>query len=253
MKEFIIIEDEPIAARRLKNLILQIDEEYHFVVHLESVEDAVNWFKTNTFQGLICMDIHLADGTCFDILNQIDIQSPVIFTTAYEDYMVRSFEILAIAYLLKPLKKEELEKALLKYEKLEPQLWGNQYKELQENVIKQAPVFLKRLLIKIGNGIKVISIAEVSYFFTQNKSVYAALLSGKNYPIDYNLDEIESLLAPNQFFRVNRQFMVSVNAVLQMFVYTKSRLKLMLQPAIEAEVIVSYEKVAAFKKWLMEN
>lgn len=253
MKQFIIIEDEPIAARRLKKLILEIGTDYEFITHLESVEDAVNWFKNNRFNGLICMDIHLADGTCFDILSQVEIQSPVIFTTAYEDYMVRSFEILAIAYLLKPIKKEELEKALLKYEKLEPQLWSNQYKELQENIIKQEPVFLKRLLIKIGNSIKVISISEVSYFFTQNKMVYAALLSGKNYPVDYNLDEIESLLAHNQFFRVNRQFMVSVNSVTQMFVYSKSRLKLALSPVTEEEVIVSYEKVAAFKKWLMEN
>lgn len=253
MKQFIIIEDEPIAARRLKNLILEIDPAYEFIAHLESVEDAVDWFTSHTFNGLICMDIHLADGTCFDILSKIEIQSPVIFTTAYEDYLIRSFEILAIAYLLKPIKKEELAKAMLKYEKLEPHLWGNQYKELEANILKQAPVFLKRLLIKIGNGIKVIAISEVSYFFTQNKMVYACIQSGRSYPVDYNLDEIETLLSPTLFFRVNRQFIVSTTSVTQMFMYSKSRLKLLLSPAIETEVIVSYEKTAAFKKWLMES
>ncbi len=253
MKQYIIIEDEPVAARRLKNMITEIEPESEMLAHLESVEEAVQWFSNNSFAGLICMDVHLADGTCFDILKQIEINAPVIFTTAFEAYIVQAFEANAIAYLLKPIKREELEKAILKYEKIEQHSWGAEYKELTDNVLKQEQVFIKRLLIKIGNAIRIVPVSEVAYFFTQNKMVYVCLLSGKNYPIDFNLDEMERQLSPLHFFRINRQFIVSAGAVSQMFMYTKSRLKLYLTPTTESEVIVSYERTAAFKKWLTEN
>ncbi|MBX7243147.1 MAG: LytTR family DNA-binding domain-containing protein [Bacteroidia bacterium] len=253
MKQYIIIEDEPVAARRLKNMISEIEPESEMLVHLESVEEAVHWFQKNPFSGLICMDVNLADGTCFDILKQVEISAPVIFTTAFEAYIIQAFEANAIAYLLKPIKREELEKAIMKYEKMEHHNWGTEYKELTDSLLKQEQVYIKRLLIKIGNAIRIIPVSEVAYFFTQNKIVYACLLSGKNYPVGFNLDEMERQLSPADFFRINRQFIVSAASVTQIFMYTKSRLKLFLSPASETEVIVSYERTAAFKKWLTEN
>jgi two-component system LytT family response regulator len=244
----VIIEDEAAASRRLKKMILELNPETQIVYESDSVESSVKWFAGHPAPDLIFMDIQLADGTCFDILRQTEITAPVIFITAYDEYAIRAFEVNAIAYLLKPVKQEDLQKAINKWKKLKSPA-APDYQKLLESIPHRGE-FQKRLLIKIGQSIRAVEVTDVAYFFTQDKIVTLVTAENRRYPTDYTLDELEQLLDPKQFYRINRQFIINSTAIREMYVISKSRVKLILNPPIEMDTAVSAERSPNFKKWL---
>jgi two-component system LytT family response regulator len=244
----VIIEDEAAAARRLKKMILQLSPEAQIVHEADSVEGAIQWFRKHPAPDLIFMDIQLADGTCFDIFKQVEITAPVIFTTAYDEYAIRAFEANAVAYILKPVKEDELDKAMKKWKRLKGQAPPD-YRQLLES-LPVSGTFQKRLLIKIGQSIRAVEVTDIAYFFTHDKIVTLVTFENRKYPTDYTLDELEEILDPKQFYRINRQFIINNSAIREMYVISKSRVKLILHPPSDMDTAVSAERSAMFKKWL---
>lgn len=251
--KILIIEDEIAAARRLSKMIAASLKDAEIEDVLDSVKSAVNRFKEQSHPDLVFMDIHLADGNCFEIFERAEINCPIIFTTAYDTYAVRAFEVNAIAYLMKPVKAEDLEAALKKYDKLKSGTSSFNYQRLLETMHAEGGGYQKRLLLKIGQTIRAIEVNDIAYFYTHDKIVTIITSENRKYPADYTLDQLEKMLDPKLFFRINRQFIVSSKAIREMYVISKSRVKMMLHPPIDAETAVSSERVANFKKWLTEE
>jgi two-component system response regulator LytT len=250
----LIIEDETAAARRLKKMISESSKETEIIDVLDSVDGSVKWFKNHPQPDLVFMDVHLADGNCFEIFRNVEINSPVIFTTAYDEYAVRAFEVNAIAYLMKPVKAADLDAAFRKHQKLKSASSpAFDYQKLVESLQTDNSGYQKRLLLKIGQTIRAVEITDVSYFYTHDKIVTIVTAENRKYPADYTLDQLEKMLDPKLFFRINRQFIVSSKAIREMYVISKSRVKINLHPPIDAETAVSSERVSNFKKWLTEE
>lgn len=248
----LIIEDEPAAAKRLQRMLAKLDPSIQVLDILTSVENAVQWLKANVEPELIFMDIQLEDGQSFEILEEIDIASPVIFTTAYDQFAIQAFRYNSIDYLLKPYKEEELQKSYLKYKSLFRQnpAQDSDYNKLLAYIQKEKTPTQERLLVQIGTQLHSVSLKDVAYFYTQLKSVYLITFDGKKYPIDQKLDHLEKILDHVKFFRINRQFIIHINAIDKMFAYSKSRVKLILSPQSDQEIIVSTIRSPEFKKWL---
>ena len=247
----IIIEDEEPAAERLKKLIAQEDASIQIEEVIVSIRSAVSYLKKNT-PDLIFLDINLADGESFEIFRQVEVNSPVIFTTAYDQFALQAFKLNSIDYLLKPVKKEELSSALKKYRKLhesknEPAV---DYSKLAEILSKEKNNYKKRLLIRYGDLFKTVEIKDAAYFYSENKISYVCTKDNAQYALDNTLDELEKLLEPKEFFRINRQFIVCVDCIDKMLAVSKSRVKLSLKPPSAHETIVSTERSPEFKKWL---
>ena len=239
----LLIEDEHLAAQRLAKLLKELQPEATILDTLDSVESAVNYLMDSNLAQLIFMDIQLADGTSFEIFEHVTPTCPVIFTTAYDEFAIQALRLGAVDYLLKPIKKEDLQAALTRVKQRNvPTILPNEIKDKYPS---------QRFMIKIGNQVKVIDYQEVNYFFSEEKITFAVLTSGKRYPINQPLDKLEMTLS-NDFFRANRQIIVKKTAVAHIHTYTKSRLKLTLSPTFNEEVIVSTEKAGSFKKWLVE-
>lgn len=244
----LIIEDEDAAARRLQKLVKEIIPEAVMEDPLDSVEMVLNWMAKNEMPDLIFMDIHLADGSSFEVFNHVEVEKPVIFTTAYDQYAIQAFKVNAIDYLLKPIKRPELEQAIEKYRK-----WsgGAQVDYAQLARALQGEQFNRRFLIRIGQSIRVVEMKEAAYFYTESKITFVVTREGKRYPLDYSLEKLEEMADPQSFFRINRQFIVNIDAIREMYAYSKSRVKVELKPECELETIVSTERSPHFKKWLV--
>jgi two-component system LytT family response regulator len=244
----LIIEDESAAARRLEKMIAELRPDIQVLQQLDSVESTVQWLKEHPAPDLMLMDIQLADGISFEIFEQVEVRCPVIFTTAYDEHALQAFKVNAVDYLLKPIKVVEIKKALDKFEQnYQQHNWSQLLKDLQHR-----HNYLRRLLVRLGNSMKVVDMSETAYFYTRDKITFLVIKgSGKRYPVDYPLEKLESLLDPEQFYRVNRQAIVSLGAIREMHPYSKSRVKVLLDPAADLEIIVSSEKAADFKKWLL--
>ncbi|TAE57899.1 MAG: DNA-binding response regulator, partial [Bacteroidetes bacterium] len=199
----------------------------------------------------LLLDIHLADGSSFEIFRETEITCPVIFTTAYDQYAIQAFKVNSIDYLLKPIKKEELLAALQKYHQMQEKKEGSMidFRKIFEALPRQRE-YQKRVLIRFGQHIKAIEIAQAAYFFLESKITLMRTHDGKDYPLDYNLEEMQEMLDPGQFFRINRKYIVNISAIDQMFAYSKSRVKLLLKPPCQEETIVSAERAADFREWL---
>jgi len=243
----LIIEDEPAAARRLAKIIHEIDQGIEIVDPLDSIEASLLWFENHPLPDLIFMDIHLADGSSFEIFNHIQIVKPVIFTTAFDQYALQAFKVNAIDYLLKPIKKTELEQALAKY-----RAWAKppdfDYVALANAV--QRDEYNKRFIIRFGQNIKVVEFRDAAYFYTEDKITFLITKEGKRYPIEQSLEKLEEMADPRTFFRINRQFIVNIEAIKDMYAYSKSRVRLTLVPPCDKETVVSTERSPVFKKWL---
>ena len=249
----LLIEDEQRAAQRLEKLIMEIIPSAQILECLDSVEAVTEWFSSQQeTPDVLFMDIHLADGSAFEIFNNTEIHQPVIFTTAYDQYAIEAFKVNAIDYLLKPIKKEELRQALDRYSSTHQASaksaidYSEFAKYLQNNHTKK----LKRFLIRIGQTLKTVDLRDVAYFYTENKITFVMSNEGKRYPIDYTLETLENELDKEQYFRVNRQYIVQVSAITKMVAVSKSRVKLFLEPCGH-ETIVSTERSGKFKKWLV--
>jgi DNA-binding LytR/AlgR family response regulator len=247
----IIIEDEKPAARRLSRMLSGLNIEVRTMLH--SVEESINWFQDNKHPDLIFLDIQLSDGLSFEIFEEIEVKSAIIFTTAYDEYALKAFKLNSIDYLLKPLDEDELKVAVDKFKE-------NQIKQsdVQVNIddIRKLlinPVdrkFKKRFTIKVGQHIKIIHVDEIECFYSENKSTYIHTNANRNYLIDHSLEHWQEQLNPEHFFRVNRTFIVHINAIKDIISYTNSRLKIMLHTYTETEIIVSRERVKEFKNWI---
>ena len=251
MIKILIIEDEEPAAERLAKMLLDIDPNIIVVGNTVSVKSSVKWFKENPIPDLILMDINLSDGHSFDIFKEVEISAPIIFITAYDQYAIDAFKLNSIDYILKPIKKDELRNALDKFKRM-----GNiqvQHMTSLLNTIKsnQDKEFQKRIVIRYGDTIKMIEIADIAYFYTEEKINFLCTNGDTRMPIDQNLDELEEILDPKIYFRINRQFIINISAIEKMLTWSKSRVKIILKPASEHETIVSTERSSHFKDWLI--
>lgn len=248
----LIIEDENAAARRLEKLLGELAPEAVVLDRLDSVEAAVLWLQNNPQPDLMLLDIHLADGSSFEIFDHVTVTCPVIFTTAYDEYALRAFKVNAVDYLLKPIKPNEMAAALEKLKRLSHTATPD-YAPLLDMLRKQeGSRYLRRMLIRFSNSIKLVDMSDAAYFYTKDKITFLVSRStGKRFPVDYPLDKLESLLDPSVFFRINRQFIINVAAIKEMHPYSKSRVKVVLEPGTDQDTIVSTERSAEFKKWLV--
>ncbi len=247
----VIVEDEAIASRRLRQLIGELAPELKIVSEITSVESGLRWFQENPLPDLIFLDIQLNDGYGFDILDELTEHPPIIFTTAYNEYAIRGFKYNGLDYLLKPIAREDLEKALNKFRKSKKiQTDTANSEKLQDLKIFLQKEYKLRFMVKVGNQFKAFSIGEIAYFKSYDGMIFLHTYQGQKYPIEYSLDQLEEILNPVDFFRINRKYMVSVKAVVEIHTYFNSRLLLRLEPKEEGQVIVSRERTTNFKKWL---
>ncbi|MEO1487570.1 MAG: LytTR family DNA-binding domain-containing protein [Bacteroidota bacterium] len=245
----IIVEDEEFASKRLALLISELAPDLEIAAVLSSVQEAKQWFEGNQLPDLIFLDIQLNDGYGFDILDELEDHPPVIFTTAYNEFAIRGFKYNGLDYLLKPIVKADLKVALEKFEKnitrsAAPQQNMQELKDLFRKEFKH------RFMVKVGNQFRSFNVADIAYFKSMDGMIFLHTHSSQSYPIEYTIDQLENILNPIQFFRVNRKFMVSVESVVEIHSYFNSRLLLKLLPKEEEQVIVSRERTTNFKKWL---
>lgn len=249
--DVIIIEDEKPAARLLQRKLEKIGLQVTTMLH--SVEEAILWFQENKHPDLIFLDIQLSDGLSFEIFEAVTINSAVIFTTAYDEYALRAFKLNSIDYLLKPIDEDDLEIAVDKF-KARNQSISNI--SLDFELIKKMLVnpvdrtFKKRFTIKMGQQIKMISIDEIECFFSENKGTYLHTFDNRNYLIDNTLEQLETELNPEMFFRVSRKFIIGMKGIKEIQLHSNSRLKIIPTTYNEDEVIVARERVNEFKDWL---
>lgn len=251
--KLLIIEDEKHNANRLQAMIRELDPDITVVAVLESVADSIEWFSYNQETDLILMDVRLADGLCFEIFSACNITTPVIFTTAYDEYAIRAFKVNSIDYLLKPIHKEELAGALAKYNQFE-KLINKQPDPMISNLIdiikKQDTVYRSRFLIQINDGYKTVVVNDIDYIYSEFKITNLVLNNGQEHAVPYTMDEMEDQLDPATFFRANRQHIISINSIKDIHNFFNGKLKVILHKYPEAEIFISREKAAAFKQWL---
>lgn len=247
----LIIEDEGPAAKRLIKLIQKIRADIKVLDIIDSVDAAVKWLKTFPKPDLIFMDIQLADGVSFDIFNETTITSPVIFTTAYDQYTLKAFKVNSLDYLLKPIDEEELAKSFEQFN-----LYQNSSKGIDQSAVQSLlqtlnkTEYKERFLVKSGQQLSYITTESINYFFSEDGFVHLQSRNGRKHIIDYTLDQLETMLDPGYFFRINRKFIVHLSAIQKIHTYFNSRLKVELTPKFNEDVIVSRDRVGAFKKWL---
>jgi DNA-binding LytR/AlgR family response regulator len=247
----IIIEDEQLTARRLESLLAKYDPSIHVMAILPSVTDSVDWLKNNADPDLMFMDIHLEDGQSFSIFEKINLQVPVIFTTAYDEYMIKAFKVNSVDYLMKPVSYEELSAAIDKYRRIHAANGEHKHiSALLSAIQPKTTDFKQRFLISIGSRLKTIDISEAAYFYSSDKVTFLVTKDNQRYPIDLSLDKLATVIDPAQFFRINRQMITGLQAIANIHVYPKGRLKLDLLPPMKEDVFVSLDKVVEFKEWL---
>ena len=246
----IIIEDEQLAARRLENMVKSIVPTIEIIAKLESVKESVEWFQRNEQPDLIFLDIHLEDGLSFSIFDQVKVNSPIIFTTAFDEYAIKAFKLKSIDYLLKPIVQNDLEKAVAKFRD-----WGEKKQlidvsELFRLMNMTPKQYRERFSVVVGQKLKSIDVKEINYFFSNSGITFVAMQPKGQYSLDLSLDNLMEELDPKQFFRVNRQYIVSLQSIVNIHIFPKSRLKLELNPPVPEGVFVSLDKVVDFKKWV---
>ena len=246
--KILIIEDEKPAVRRLEKL-LGLFADLELVASLNSVEESVDWFQNNEHPQLIFSDIVLGDGLSFDIFDKVSTKAFIIYTTAFDQYTLKAFKLNSIDYLLKPIEEEDLAKAIEKFKSFLPEQGAVNSQEIRQ-IVKKEQATLSRILVKIGYNLKVVSINEVSFFYSENKIVYLQTKE-RNFPTDFTLDELENVLEPSKFFRVNRQFIISSDYIKNIHTSPNYKVDLEFQP--DEEITVSRDRVKDFKDWLAGN
>ncbi|MEN0049654.1 MAG: LytTR family DNA-binding domain-containing protein [Bacteroidota bacterium] len=248
----LIIEDEYHAVKRLSGLIKEARPQVEIVATIDSVEDAVDWINSNPSPDLAFFDIQLADGLSFDIFRKTKLEIPIIFTTAFNEYAIQAFKVNSVDYLLKPVDEEELEVAFQKFERLQPKVTAydtNTINALLTSMLQKN--YTERFLIKVGQQLMYLPTTDIAYFYSESSLSFLKTKSNQKHLVDYTLDQLEGMLAPKDFFRINRKMIVAVPAIQRVAPYFNSRLVLQLLPKDkELEFIVSRERVKNFKTWL---
>ncbi|GAB3166201.1 LytR/AlgR family response regulator transcription factor [Telluribacter humicola] len=247
----LIIEDEDLTAERLESLLLRYDSGIQVLDKIPSVREAIEFLQNRAQElDLVFMDIHLEDDLCFRIFDQINLQVPIIFTTAFDEYMIRAFRVNSIDYLLKPVSLEGLTAAIDKFKSMKRQFSKADLDTLLMAIGQNKPEYKTRFMVTVGTRIRTIEVAEVAYFFSEEKVTFMVTQDGQRLPIDYSLDKLTTMLNPDDFFRANRQFLVSLSCIKNIHTYSQSKLKLELAPAPKPEVFIGKEKITPFKSWL---
>ncbi|TLV02133.1 LytR/AlgR family response regulator transcription factor [Dyadobacter luticola] len=260
----LIVEDEKLAVRKLTKLLEETAPELVIKGVTPSIEATVEWISENRAKGeeepdIIFLDIELADGQSFEIFNRVEIKSTVIFTTSYDEYALQAFKVNSIDYLLKPVQKEDLQRAIKKFYDLTRSVKTQPAEPLPsslENILKSLqkqqlpPEYRKRFLVKHGARLLSVEVSEIAYFYIEDGICIFKNQQGQKFVVDYRLDDLESSLDPDRFFRINRGMMVTHQAVTQIQPYYNNRLALTLKPAFDKEIIVSRERAQDFKNWM---
>jgi DNA-binding LytR/AlgR family response regulator len=257
MKVF-IVEDEELAVKKLRKTLESVDSTAEVVGVADSIRSSVNWLQNNPTPDLILMDIELCDGQSFEIFDQVEVKSTVIFTTSYDEYALKAFKVNSVDYLLKPVQKEDLQAALSKFQHM-IEMYGspggsaslnvdNLVKELQSKL--QPKGFRKRFLVKHAQKLVSVDVEEIAYFYSDGRLNFFKTYDNRKFVVDYTMDELEEMLDPDRYFRISRAFYVSINSIDQIHDYFGNRLLLHLKPAVDKEAIVSREKVTEFKVWM---
>lgn len=248
----IIVEDEQLAAERLADLLGQLDKDIKVKALLESVSSAVEWLRKHPSPDLAFFDIQLADGLSFKIFEKADLACPVVFTTAYDEYAIQAFKTNSIAYLLKPINREDLESTFEKLDTLKAAFQkkrpGFDWEAIRAQLTSSP--FKKRFIVKNGPHFYSVKTSDIQCFFSEHKMTWLQQFNGKKYALDQTLEELEQQLDPAQFFRINRKFILHLEAVDKVTAYSGSRLKIHLQHHEKEKIIVSRERVGDFKAWL---
>lgn len=248
----LIIEDEPQAASRLERLLQELEPALTILKKIDTVKRSVEWLRENPKPDLIFMDIQLADGISFAIFEQHEVKSPVIFTTAYDAYALKAFKVNSIDYILKPFDKEELGAALTKFRSLvksEPDttlLLSN----IEQTIQQLTKKYKTRFVIKVGEHLRTVEVDTVFYFSSQEKTTFCHTTDNRSHILDYTLEQLEEMVDPDRFFRINRKYLVAAHAIQDIISYTNSRLRLVLKGSPDNDIIVARERVQEFKNWL---
>ena len=254
----LIVEDEPLAARRLADMLARQPEPVQILGTAESVVQAVQLLETGPAPDVLFLDIHLADGLSFEIFELTPVRCPVIFTTAYDQYALQAFKVNSVDYLLKPIDEAELTTALAKLRArlpaavpaLDPALLAQLMQQLQQTA-PAAASHKSQFVVRVGEHLKVVPVDQIAYFFSLEKATFLQTTEGRKFVVDYTMDQLETLLDPRRFFRLNRAYLAQQSAIQDIIHYTNSRLQTVLKPtAPDAQVLVSREKVNVFKSWL---
>ncbi|MCL3781308.1 response regulator transcription factor [Prolixibacteraceae bacterium JC049] len=245
---FIIVEDEHYAFKELKRMLQELYPESEVVAHFDSVSSAVNGLP-EVKADLLFLDISLPDGFSFDILSKVELSIPIIFTTAYDEFALKAFKYNSIDYLLKPIESEDLKKAITKYQSLQKKYDWNSFKSIAEELKEKRRK--KRFLIKIGDKYSYVQVEDIAYFYREDKTTYIKTKDNKSYITDYSLGVIEELVDEN-FFRISRHVICSLEAVDSVSKYFGSRLKIKLKPAFDESILISRVKVKEFLAWMDE-
>jgi DNA-binding LytR/AlgR family response regulator len=248
----IIIEDEPQAAQRLETLVKELLPDAVVLARIDTVKKAVQWFKNNPVPDLALMDIQLADGISFQIFEQCDVRSPVIFTTAYDAYALQAFKVNSIDYILKPVDKDELHAALKKFSAMNRAT--DDTRKILDNIGQAVEMLMRkyktRFVIKVGEHLRTIEVDAIQYFYSQEKTTFCVTADHRNFILDYTLEQLEEMVDPAVFYRINRKYLVRAASIQDIISYTNSRLRLVLKGSADNDVIVARERVQEFKTWL---
>ncbi len=246
----LIIEDENRSANRLNKLLLEIDSSVEIVQIIESVKEAVTFFKQDQSVDLVFADIQLSDGLSFEIFEQMKIDTPIVFTTAYDQYAIRAFKVNGIDYLLKPIDPKELKESIRKFKSFTIKRQPSDLSKLVELLKEKESDYKTRFMIKIGDRFKSISVTDISAIVSEDKGTYLIDKLGARHLLDGSLEKIYLLIDPSQFFRINRKYIVNIKGIDQIYSWSNSRLKIRIKNHNDQMIIVAREKVAEFKRWL---
>ena len=246
----VIIEDETAAARNLQALLRQVDPDIEICATLESIAESVEWMASNSHPDVVFMDIHLADGDSFRIFDLVSIECPIIFTTAYDQYALRAFSVNSIDYLLKPIAQQDLERAMTKLRRLTPSERSEMRRKIDTVVESERP---RSFLVQVKDRIIPLKVEDVAYFYTSDETVWAYTDDGRTYMINRTLDKLSAVLPPDEFYRANRQFIVSRRSVEDISVWFGSRVAVNVCPEAPERIIVSKERSGEFKRWLAQG
>jgi DNA-binding LytR/AlgR family response regulator len=253
--KILIIEDERPTQRMIIDLVKEVEPSAEIVGAIDSVQESVEWLKSNPHPEIILMDIQLSDGVSFEILKQVPVTSMIIFTTAFDEYAIQAFKVNSLDYLLKPVEAQELEEAFQKYDNyskkfIQAKNLDTNYDELVSAIKNSFPEYRKRFLIRSDESWFQVPVEDIAYFYSLQKITFAVTFRKREYPVDFSLENLKEQLDPDLFFKINRQFIVNLNAISRVHSWFQGKLVLELNPAPEEKPVVGKDKAADFKRWM---
>lgn len=255
MIKVVIIEDELPAQRLLKETLQEINFDTKVIGCFNSIKSAVEWFQNNPHPDIVLLDIQLSDGLSFEIFKQAKVESAIIFTTAYDEYAIQAFKVNSIDYLLKPVEKDKLKTAFEKYHNYNKQFIQKQnsnidFSELASLIKGEKTEYRKRFLIQSNESFFHLPVEDIALFYSMQGITFAVTFEKREYPVNFSLENLKDHLQPDNFFKINRQFIVNIDAIKRVHSYFNGKLKIEMQPSHSQDIIIGKDKTASFKRWL---